>query len=136
MGLQEKLRESGLKLTPQRLAILDYLEGNHAHPTAAQIFQDLKSQYPTMSMATVYNTVGSLVKLGLIRELKIDKEHSSYDFEVEPHHHFLCRNCGLVKDVGLEAPPPSFRKFEEENKAHVEEVSILLSGLCENCAKH
>ena len=99
----EKYRESGLKLTPQRLAILEYLDGNTDHPSADSIFQEVKKKYPMMSFATVYNTIEALKKKGDLLELTIDPERRRYDPETSPHHHLICVECKKIVDV--------YRKF-------------------------
>ena len=81
----------GLKLTPQRLAILEYLEGNKNHPSAEDIYKALKPRFPSMSFATVYNTLEILVKKGVIKELNIESSRKRFDPFTHPHHHFFCK---------------------------------------------
>ncbi len=95
----EKFRESGLKLTPQRLAILEFLDGNTDHPSADSIFQEVKKKYPMMSFATVYNTIEALKKKGDLLELTIDPERRRYDPQTKPHHHLICVECKKIVDV-------------------------------------
>jgi Fur family transcriptional regulator, peroxide stress response regulator len=88
-----------LKRTPQRLAILEYLDGNTSHPSAEEIFRAVSKKYQSMSFATVYNTLHALTKAGVLRELNIDRERKRYDPDTSGHHHFLCITCGLIADV-------------------------------------
>jgi Fur family peroxide stress response transcriptional regulator len=87
------------KRTPQRLAILDYLEGNTSHPSAEDIYRSVSKKYRSMSFATVYNTLNTLAKAGTVRELTIDPERKRYDPDTSRHHHFICVLCGKISDV-------------------------------------
>ena len=95
----EKYRRTGLKLTPQRLAILQYLEGNTDHPSAEMIYSLVKKQYPTMSFATVYKTIETLKKSGHLLELTIDSDRRRYDPETGQHHHLICVKCKKISDI-------------------------------------
>lgn len=129
----QKLKEHGFKLTPQRLAIVNYLEGNTSHPTALSIFNDLKQTYPTMSMATVYNTLNVLHEVGLVREYKFNKDRVHYDPDLSEHHHFSCTECHGVCDIHNLDSLPQLQNFEQETGHHVEFVSILVYGKCQQC---
>lgn len=94
-----KNKHRGLKLTPQRLAILDFLDGNSSHPSAEDIFSAIKEKHPTISFATVYNTLDSLKKRGDLLELTIDPSRKHYDPDTRPHHHILCSKCGKIGDI-------------------------------------
>jgi Fur family peroxide stress response transcriptional regulator len=98
----DKYRELGLKLTPQRLAILEFLDGNRDHPSAENIFKEVKKKYPMMSFATVYNTIEALKKKGDLLELTIDPERRRYDPETRQHHHLICVECKKIVDVHKE----------------------------------
>lgn len=94
-------KEMGMpfKRTPQRLAILDYLEGNTSHPSADDIFQAVSKKYHSMSFATVYNTLNTLAKAGAVREITIDPHRKHYDPDTSGHHHLICVSCGRIFDV-------------------------------------
>ena len=95
----EKYRNVGLKLTPQRLAILNYLEGNKEHPSAEDVYKAVSKQFPTMSLATVYNTLESLKRRGMIQELTMDPVKKRFDPQPAPHHHLMCVDCRKIVDV-------------------------------------
>ncbi len=128
-------KETGrrLKRTPQRLAILDYLEGNTSHPSAEEIYRFVSKKYQSMSFATVYNTLNALTKKGALRELTIDPERKRYDPDTSRHHHFICVNCGKIFDV-----PDEIRvdlpKAMQENFV-VEGHHIEFHGYCPTCRK-
>ena len=127
-----KYRETGLKLTPQRLAILDYLDGNKSHPTAEDIYKVVLQRFPTMSFATVYNTIEALKKKGMIFELTIDPYKKRFDPDTTSHHHIICIRCGKVSDVSenqmkLNMPKVSIRDFK------IMSWHIDFHGLCREC---
>ncbi len=89
-----KLREKGVKVTPQRIAIIDYLEEFKNHPTAEDIYLAIIKNYPTISFATVYNTLDKLEEIDEIVKLKItDDNKVNYEYDYHPHHHFFCKKC-------------------------------------------
>ena len=120
-----------MKLTPQRLAILDFLDGNLSHPSAADVFRAISTNFPTMSIATVYNTLETLKEKGLIRELGIDSDKKRFDPNPEPHHHLICLHCREIIDV--------FSNFsldlQEKEKFGYEIVGnhVDFYGICPKC---
>lgn len=95
----EKYRHLNIKLTPQRLAILKYMEGNKSHPSAEDIYKSVLKQFPTMSFATVYNTLEALKNIGNVQELKIDSSKKRYDPDISRHHHLICIKCKNIVDI-------------------------------------
>jgi len=127
----EYYRKLGLKMTPQRLAILDYLEGNTAHPSAEDIFRHVGQKFPSMSFATVYNTLEALKERGLIIELSIDPEKKRFDPNVEPHHHMICERCHRIFDVFEDFPIKLPEKYAKDFK--VKRHEVVFYGLCREC---
>jgi len=97
----KKYKDLGLKLTPQRLAILNYLDGNVNHPSADEIYKAISKAFPTMSFATVYNTLETLRKIGSITELSVDSHRKRFDPNTELHHHLMCIKCGRILDIKI-----------------------------------
>jgi Fur family peroxide stress response transcriptional regulator len=130
----EKFRELGLKLTPQRLAILEFLDGNTDHPSADNIFREVKKKYPMMSFATVYNTIEALKKKGDLLELTIDPERRRYDPQTKPHHHLICVECKKIVDVhkkfSINVPEEVVDEFDLIGN-HIE-----FYGVCPECKSH
>ncbi|MBW7957632.1 MAG: transcriptional repressor [Deltaproteobacteria bacterium] len=128
-----KYRGMGFKLTPQRLAILKFLEGNTSHPTAEDIYTEIKKRYPTVSFATVYNTIQALKERGEIMEVTIDPERKHFDPNPAPHHHIMCTGCGRIGDVfvdysvSLKLPDEVTREFTTTGN-HID-----FYGLCNRC---
>ena len=126
-----KYRHLGLKLTPQRLAILRCLDGNDSHPSADDIYRSVLKQFPTMSFATVYNTLEALKSRGNVQELKIDHTKKRYDPDSTAHHHMICSNCKKIvdvhKDFNLSLPDDMTEGFDVKGN------SIEFYGICSKC---
>mgnify|MGYP000061766627 CR=1 FL=1 len=126
------LREHGLRVTPQRRAILSaFAEGEAGHLTADDVLQRARVELPELSRGTVYSALGELVVVGLLATVD-GPGPQRYDRNLEPHHHFRCGACGALLDVqvaGLEALKPLEQGFE------VERTQVLLEGRCPRCAR-
>jgi Fur family peroxide stress response transcriptional regulator len=131
--LQQKGMFSGFKRTPQRLAILDHLDGNTSHPSADDIYRVVAKKNPSMSFATVYNTLNTLVQTGAVRELTIDPDRKRYDPDTSAHHHLICLECKKVADIPGDIPleiPRGVAKDFAIMGSHIE-----FYGLCATCKK-
>jgi len=95
----QKYKDIGFKLTPQRLAILEFLDGNKSHPSAEEIYRAVSAKFPTMSFATVYNTLETMRKREKILELTIDPDKKRFDPNPTPHHHLICIRCKRIVDI-------------------------------------
>lgn len=126
------LKQNQLKITPQRLAIMKYLDESRTHPTADRIYIDLKEKNPALSKTTVYNSVETLKEHGIIQSLTISGSELRYDFENKMHHHFLCTKCGTIIDIDIECPNIG-KMLESGHK--VEEVHGYFKGICKKCMK-
>lgn len=129
----ELCRQLGLKLTPQRLAIIEFLDGTTAHPGAEEIHAAVSARFPGLSLATVYNTLASLRDKGRLMELTIDPAKRRYDPDTRPHHHLICLGCGRVADIehtfALDVPDALKMGFEITGN------QIGFYGLCPGCKK-
>lgn len=131
--VMKRLREKGVRLTPQRLAIIEFLKNSDDHPCVDMIYKAIKTKYPSISPATVYSTLQLLVKLGEIQELHIRGERTCYDPLNTPHHHFLCRKCGKIYDVDIQSCKVSGNRGVSGHK--IEEVQLYIYGICKKCLK-
>lgn len=126
------LKENGLKVTPQRLDIMRFLDGHRTHPTADQIYTTLKKNNPALSKTTVYNTLEVLSKYHVIQVITISGSELRYDFKSEMHHHFFCTECEKIKDIDIACPNIN----NVEKMGHrIDEVHGYFKGLCKNCIK-
>jgi len=118
-------------MTPQRLAILAYLEDNIDHPSADDIYKAILKIFPTISFATVYNTLESLKNRGSVSELTIDPVKKRFDPNPESHHHLICTKCSKILDIHidyeLQVPHRNKHGFEITGN-HIE-----FYGICPKC---
>ncbi|MEW5763069.1 MAG: Fur family transcriptional regulator [Bacillota bacterium] len=126
------LRQAGLKATPQRLAILGFLQGNTTHPSAEEIYRALKPKFPSLSPATVYNTLEALIQAGVLQEVGIDPARRRVDPNPAPHTHFLCARCGRVYDLIL--PAVEIDVPDEVAGFRIHRYALNLYGVCRECA--
>jgi Fur family transcriptional regulator, peroxide stress response regulator len=94
----ETLKETGVRITPQRHAILEYLIDSMSHPTADEIYKALEGKFPNMSVATVYNNLRVFKEVGLVKELTYGDASSRFDFVTTDHYHVICEKCGTIVD--------------------------------------
>jgi Fur family peroxide stress response transcriptional regulator len=128
----KKLKDAGLKITPQRVAIMEFLDGNKSHPSISCIYENLKLTYPSISVSTVYNTVETLVKNNYLTELPIAKGKSFYDPDISGHDHAYCVKCGKVFDI--ESEKELSKTPESLKECKVIEVRKTYHIICENCS--
>jgi len=123
----------GLKMTPQRRAIVDYLQAAVDHPTADAILQAVNRKFPMTSRATVYNTLNWLKADGLVKEV-FEGGQVRYDPNTAHHHHFICRNCGKVEDVECDLLG-AIQICNLPGNPTVEFYEVIVRGLCSGCSQ-
>jgi Fur family peroxide stress response transcriptional regulator len=127
-------RKSGLRLTPQRVAISRVISESDAHPTALEVYEQVRREQPSISSATVYNVLDSLVDLGLVRVLGLMGDGSvHYDGNVTPHLHLNCINCHKIVDVDLPKLQKIERDIRQDTGFEVLGNRIVYYGLCPDC---
>jgi Fe2+ or Zn2+ uptake regulation protein len=133
------VRGVGLKLTPQRMAIVRELAADETHPTAQELYERLLPLLPTMSFATVYNTLDALSSAGLCSAMAISRGSARFDPNMTPHHHAVCDGCGMVRDLERPDGEPAADDQRAVAKAlpgfRLRAVEHVLRGLCPDCAK-
>ena len=120
-------------LTRQRQVVLDVVQHTDAHPTAAEVFQAARQLMPTISFATVYNSLRYLKESGLVREVTFGNGASRYDGETERHDHAICSECGKLVDFTLPATMELMRPAARTSRFKAETVHLTLIGLCPDC---
>lgn len=135
----ERLRASGCRVTPQRKAILALFQDDPEHLTPQTIFGRLEGSVPSLSLATVYNTLELFEEVGLVNRFNGHDGQTYFDPTLEPHHHAVCGGCGEIFDVQIEAN--AIRQLIEKSQtlhdddAHfsVDQASVWLRGICAAC---
>ncbi len=130
--MKRELNKKGLKATPQRIEIIKFLSSTKSHPSAEDVYKFIKEKFPTISFATVYNTLITLKNTGDIKELSIDPERKRFDMDLTPHDHFFCRKCKRVYDI-YDLLRGYKIKIEEIDEHQVEEISLYYTGVCRDC---
>lgn len=126
--------ENKRKNSRKRQAILEALCATKEHPTAEMLYQQLKADYPELSLGTVYRNLGVLAEEGLAVSVCRVAGQERYDADTAPHAHFVCRRCRKVMDMELpKAVAESCRELDREYGFTAEECSLTISGLCSGC---
>jgi len=128
--LSKELKKNNIRLSHHRLKVLEYLSQNFNHPTVDKIFVDLQKEVPTLSKTTIYNTLGILVKAGIIRVVTIEDNETRYDIIIENRGHFKCESCGLIYNFAID-----LSNFDSLDLAgfDVFERSVYFKGICYRC---
>ncbi len=129
----EHSKRLGLKVTPQRIAIYRELAITDKHPSTENIYKKIKDYYPNISLTTVYRTLETFEKLGLVSIVNVLSSAARYDANLETHHHIVCSKCKKVEDVYDE----SLNKLNISAKTlgdyKVHGYSLILNGTCRTC---
>ena len=128
--LNSILKKNSLKSTPQRLAILNTIQKN-GHICVEDIFKELKPQFPSLSLATIYKNINLLKKRGILSEIYIQNLKPKYEIKKTPHGHFICKKCGKIYDFKLQnICNPTLKEI-----AKIEDSEVYLYGICKKCKK-
>ncbi len=131
--IASQFKKNKLKLTPQRLAIYSFLKNTKSHPSADEIYKSLYPNFPTMSLATVYKTLKTLVDVKLVKELNLGEGNFRYDFNKEPHSHFYCNKCNKIQDVKITSLSSIKIDIENNTKNKIENFEMYVFGTCKKC---
>jgi Fe2+ or Zn2+ uptake regulation protein len=132
-AVETMVQSRGLKMTPQRRAIVEHLQSAAHHPTADEVFTAVNRRFPMTSRATVYNTLNWLRDAGMVREV-FEGGQVRFDPNTEEHHHFVCRRCGRVEDIECESIS-KLKVCALPGRQQVESYEVTLRGLCAGCRK-
>lgn len=122
----DTLRQHGIQPSAQRLAVAEFVLDTKAHPSADQVFAEVRSRVPMISRATVYNTLNLLVRKKLLRQLVLAEGRVVFDPHMAPHHHFIDEASGEIHDVPWDAL--DVRKVEALKGVSVREYQVVLRG--------
>ncbi|WP_054957391.1 peroxide-responsive transcriptional repressor PerR [Paenibacillus dakarensis] len=129
----EQLKTTGVRITPQRHAILAYLVESMGHPTADDIYRALEPKFPSMSVATVYNNLKMFIEAGMVRELTYGDNSSRFDANVSDHYHVICEKCGKIEDFSYPSLADVEHQAEESTGFQVKGLRMELYGVCKSC---
>lgn len=124
---------AGLKYSRQRNAVLHYLRSVSSHPTAESVYQAIREEFPKISLGTVYRNLNLLAEQGEILRLNCGDGVDRYDAALEPHDHFICRNCGQVFDLPLVPMEAADQQAEKLCAGRIEGHELYFYGKCNSC---
>ncbi|WP_409253195.1 peroxide-responsive transcriptional repressor PerR [Bacillus sp. SCS-153A] len=130
----DTLKETGVRITPQRHAILEYLIHSMAHPTADDIYKALEGKFPNMSVATVYNNLRVFREVGLVKELTYGDASSRFDYVTSDHYHVICDECGKIVDFHYPGLDEVEQLASHVTGFKVRNHRMEIYGTCENCS--
>ena len=121
------------KLTPQREAVYQVIQERDDHPTASDIFEAARRRLPSISYATVYNSLRYLKDAGLVLEINFGDSASRYDRETERHDHAICNDCGKLVDFDLPDTARLMNAAARKSHFQPQSVHLTLRGRCPDC---
>jgi Fur family peroxide stress response transcriptional regulator len=130
----EALRSKGYKATPQRIAICRIALNSRAHPSAQQVYDEVKKIYPTVSLATVYKTLEVLRDLDLLQEINFPKGQARFDSYMNPHINLVCLKCGNITDLDDMTIKEITRKVTASTKFKLTGQRVDVYGICQKCS--
>ena len=128
----DSLREEGHRITPQRVAIMDYLLHTEDHPSAEQVHVVVKKRYPMVSLSTVYKTLDLLRERKLVNEIEVEGE-ARFDAHVDEHINLVCLNCGKIDDIDDSSLKNIQSKIAKKSEYLIIKGSFEMHGYCSTC---
>jgi len=127
------LRATGRRVTMPRLLVHRHLRAANRHVTAEQVYAELAQQIPSLSAATVYDTLDLLDELGLIRRVSTPRGATTYDSRTDDHHHLVCRACGRIEDLDADVDTAAAENAARAAGFAPGFAQLTVSGLCSAC---
>ncbi|MHC1782009.1 MAG: Fur family transcriptional regulator [Anaerolineaceae bacterium] len=129
-NLNRLLLGKGIRSSYHRLRILGYLHQEQGHPTVDEVYQSLYREIPSLSKATVYNTLHTFLEAGLVRTINIDGDEIRYDVVLSSHGHFKCDVCGEITNFSIDIDQYPVHELE---KFKIKIRNVYFNGICPNC---
>ena len=123
-----------IKYSRQRESIVNFLASRTDHPTAETIYQNIKKEFPNISLGTVYRNLAQLAENGDILKISTSANKEHFDGFVHRHFHFVCNKCDKIYDVDLDGMDEIKNQAAEKLNADIEDYSLIFYGICENCS--
>ena len=130
----QALRSKGYKATPQRIAICRIALNSRAHPSAQQVYEEVKKIHPTVSLATVYKTLEVLRDLNLVQEINFPKGQARFDSYMTPHINLVCLKCGSIADLDDNTIKEITQKVTSSTKFKPIGQRMDVYGTCQKCS--
>lgn len=134
--IRELLNECGLRITPQRVAVLDAIYKMGNHPSTEQIIDYIRKSNPNIATGTVYKVLDNLTDNKLIRRVTTDTNVMRYDGIAREHHHLYCTRCDVIEDYEDEELDEILRRYFEKKQItgfNLQEISVQIKGTFDKC---
>ena len=131
--LRDYCKERSIPLTQQRLEVYRELVWSKDHPSPEEIHRHLREKYPTISLATVYNNLEALSKMGFARKINPLSDHARYDGDTSSHNHFICTSCKRVCDIDSKAIKGAVIPIPDGFEHEITGKYIQYTGICNRC---
>lgn len=127
------LKEFNLKVTPQRVAIVEELYTN-GHMNVDELYINLLKKFPSISLATIYKNINAMVEKIFLNEVKIPTTKSVFELVKEEHSHLVCSSCGKIEDITLDTTILE-KALHQKSNFDIQNTNVVFSGVCEECSK-
>ncbi|MEA3314954.1 MAG: Fur family transcriptional regulator [Campylobacterota bacterium] len=127
------LREHNLKATPQRLAMLEFIS-IYGHINVDRLYENIKNRFSSISLATIYKNINSMIDNKLLFEVKLPNKKSVYEITKNKHSHLLCENCGDIIDIEVNIDD-KIQEIIKNNNFNIKQSDLVFSGICKDCKK-
>ena len=127
------LQEHNLKVTPQRLEIVDILYKN-GHINIDDLYKSLQSKFPSLSLATVYKNINTMCGKFFLSEVKLPNMKSVYELVKKEHSHVVCSKCNAIMDIDIDTSSV-FNQAKSKSNYDLNESAIVFNGICPDCSK-
>ncbi len=127
------LQKHNLKVTPQRLEIVDILYKN-GHMSIDELYKSLQSKFPSLSLATIYKNINTMCEKFFLSEVKLPNVKSVYELTKEAHSHAICSECGAIVDIDIDTSS-IFEQAKSNSNFQLKESAIVFKGICPDCMK-
>jgi Fe2+ or Zn2+ uptake regulation protein len=131
MNYELLLKEHHLKVTPQRLGILNLMYGA-GHISIEDLYTSIKKQFSSISLATLYKNINAMLETSLIREVKAPECKARYEIAKAPHAHLVCKECGEFKDIDFDFDQIT-QSIAHSSGYQIQDTALIISGTCPNC---
>lgn len=132
-AMLQKLRQCGMRITPQRTEIIKIMLEVPTHPSVDTVFQRVRQTHPSISLATVYATLDRLARIGALQEVGGGGERRFDGHNPRPHAHLVCRSCGAVMDMELPQLWEMLHAQGAQQNFQTDALQVTLVGVCESC---
>jgi Fur family peroxide stress response transcriptional regulator len=133
----QRLKEQGMRITPQRLAVLKILAVSHEHPSVEMIYERVRPAFPTTSLATIYKTVNLLKQIGEVVELDFSEASNRYDGNRPyPHPHLICTGCKTVVDPDVATVTELSKELADKTGYKIVNHRLDFFGICPRCQEN